>query len=53
MSWRMSLTLEPTGLYCWSRRSGSRLSKLGRKLWLWGPKCCHNMLHEAHKLLLQ
>ena len=53
MSWRLSLTLKPAGLYSWSRRGGSRLSKLGRSLWLWGPKSCHYVLHETHKLLLQ
>ena len=53
MSWRLSLTLKPAGLYSWSHRGGSRLSKLGRSLWLWGPKSCHYVLHETHKLLLQ
>ena len=53
MSWRLSLTLKPAGLNSWSRRGGSRLSKLGRSLWLWGPKSCHYVLHETHKLLLQ
>ena len=48
----MSLTLKPTGLYSWSRRSGGRLSKLGRKRWLWGPKSCYYMLHKSHELLL-
>ena len=52
-SWRLSLTPKPDGLYCWSRRSGRWLCKLGRSLWQWDPNGYHYMLLEPEKLLLQ